>query len=129
LTQADVQTSPHPRRVLVVDDEMDLLDTMRIVLESEGFGVETARNGQEALAVLRAGEPPELVLLDLMMPVMNGWQVLSEIAKVPSLKSIPIVVLTAAGGPGIAGAVEVLRKPIDLELLVGAVERHAASGQ
>jgi len=124
VTQGNPQTAPHPKRVLVVDDERDLVEAMRIVLESEGFGVETASNGQEALTALRGGEPPELVLLDMMMPVMNGWQLLSEVAKIPALKSVPVVVLTAAGVAGLAGVVEILRKPIDLELLVEAVGRH-----
>jgi CheY-like chemotaxis protein len=114
--------------VLVVEDEPDLLEVTRFALECEGFGVETARNGAEALGVLRAGKRPGLVLLDLMMPVMNGWQFLDEVAKVPSLKEIPVVVLTAAGAPGVPGAAEVLHKPIDLGVLIDAVERHARAG-
>lgn len=111
--------------VLIVDDELNLLEVTSFVLESEGFGVETARNGKEALERLRTGKLPGLVLLDLMMPVMNGWEFLEEIAKVPTLREIPVVVLTAGGATGIAGAVEVLRKPFDLGVLVETVERHA----
>ena len=113
------------KTVLIVDDELDLLEVTRFALECEGFGVETARNGEEALEVLRAGSLPALVLLDLMMPVMNGWEFLKEVAKIPSLRAIPVVVLTAAGPQGIPGAVEVLHKPIDLGVLIEAVERHA----
>jgi len=112
------------KTVLVVDDEPDLLEVMRFVLESEGFVVETARHGEEALDALQAGRLPDLVLLDLMMPVMNGWKFLDEVAKVPSLREIPIVVLTAAGSEGVPGAVEVLHKPIDLGVLIEAVERN-----
>jgi two-component system, OmpR family, response regulator CpxR len=112
------------RLVLVVDDEMNLLEVTSFVLESEGFVVETARNGREAIERLRAGPPPGLVLLDLMMPVMNGWEFLEEIAKVPSFRIIPVIVLTAGGPGGIPGAVEVLRKPFDLAMLVELVERH-----
>lgn len=112
------------RTILVVDDDPDLLDVTRFALEGEAFEVATARNGQEALELLRAGEPPGLVLLDLMMPVMNGWEFLEEVAKDPSLRAIPVVVLTAANPEGVPGAVEILRKPIDLEELIEAVERH-----
>jgi len=116
--------------ILVVDDDPSLLEVTRFVLESEGFGVETAKNGEEALQLLRAGKLPRLVLLDLMMPVMNGWQFLDEVARTPSLKAIPIVVLTAAAGsPEVRGAATVLRKPIDLGLLIDAVERHARGGE
>jgi len=111
--------------VLIVDDEPDLLEVTRFALESEGFGVETARNGEEALALLLSGKRPGLVLLDLMMPVMNGWRFLDEIAKIPSLETIPIVILTAAGPSGVPGATEVLYKPVDLGRLLEVVERHA----
>jgi CheY-like chemotaxis protein len=112
------------RLVLVVDDDPDLLELTRFVLENEGIVVETATNGEDALEVLRAGARPGLVLLDLMMPVMNGWMFLDEIAKIPSFKAIPVVVFTAAQPKGVPGAVEVLRKPIDILSLLAAVARH-----
>jgi CheY-like chemotaxis protein len=111
--------------VLVVDDDPDLLEVTSFALENEGFGIETARHGEEALRRLRVGKPPAVVLLDLMMPVMNGWQFLEEVAKVPSLKAIPIVVLTAAVRVEVSGAVEILYKPVELGLLIEVVERHA----
>jgi two-component system response regulator CpxR len=110
--------------VLVVDDEQGLLEVVRFVLEGEGFEVETARNGVEALERLRSGMRPSLMLLDLMMPVMSGWELLDEVAKIPTLAPPPIVVLTAAGSMGVPGAAEVLRKPYDLGLLLETVERH-----
>jgi CheY-like chemotaxis protein len=113
-----------PRTVLIVDDDPDLLEATSFALENEGFGIETARHGEEALQRLRVGNRPAVVLLDLMMPVMNGWQFLEEVAKVPSLKAIPIVVLTAATRVEVSGAVEILHKPVDLGLLIGVVERH-----
>jgi CheY-like chemotaxis protein len=117
----DVDTS---RAVLVVDDDPDLLDVTRFVIENEGIVVETARNGQEALALLRAGRLPGLVLLDLMMPVMNGWEFLEEVAKDPLLGAIPIVVLSAGDHDEIAGALEILSKPMDLKELLRVVERY-----
>jgi CheY-like chemotaxis protein len=110
--------------VLIVEDEPTLLEVMSFVLESEGFRVEVARNGEEALERLRTGTWPALVLLDLMMPVMSGREFLDEIARSPALASLPIVVLTAGGPPEVPGAAEVLPKPYDLELLIEAVERH-----
>jgi len=112
------------RFVLLVDDDPDLLDVTSFVLEDDGVAVETARNGEEALALLRAGRLPRLVLLDLMMPVMNGWEFLDEVAKDPLLKAIPVVVLTAAERVQVPGATEVLRKPMDLTALLRVVEHH-----
>ena len=110
--------------VLIVDDDPNLLDVTRFVIESEGIAVETARNGEEALALLRAHPLPGLVLLDLMMPVMSGWEFLNEVAKDPLLKAIPVVVLTAVERTQAPGAVEILRKPMDLGALIGVVERY-----
>jgi CheY-like chemotaxis protein len=117
----EVDTS---RFVLIVDDDPDLLDVTSLVIENEGMAVETARNGEEALALLRTGRLPGLVLLDLMMPVMNGWEFLDEVAKAPLFKAIPIVALTATERAEVPGAREVLRKPVDLEELLRVVERY-----
>jgi two-component system, chemotaxis family, chemotaxis protein CheY len=110
--------------VLVVDDDPSLLEVTSFVIESEGMAVKTAKNGEEALALLRAGRAPELVLLDLMMPVMNGWEFLEEIAKDPLLKVLPVVVLTAAARPEVPGVAGVLCKPMDLKALLRVVERY-----
>jgi CheY-like chemotaxis protein len=120
----DLQDVDPSSFVLIVDDDPDLLDATSFVLENEGIVVETARNGQEALAVLRARRLPELVLLDLMMPVMNGWEFLEEVAKDPVLKAIPVVVLTAAERTEVPGATEVLSKPMDLMALLRVVARY-----
>jgi CheY-like chemotaxis protein len=97
----------------------------------EGYTVDAARNGREALDVLGTGVSPDLVLLDLMMPVMSGWEVLEAVSKVPRLASLPIVVFTAAGEPAArerALGKPVLRKPIDLDLLLEMVGRFCAAG-
>ena len=115
--------------VLIVDDDPDLLDVTSFVIEDEGMAVEIARNGEEALALLRAGRLPTLILLDLMMPVMNGREFLDAVADDPVLKRIPVVVLTATEHTEVAGAREVLGKPMDLKELLQIVERYVRGGK
>jgi CheY-like chemotaxis protein len=117
------------RFVLIVDDDPDLLDVTSFVIETEGMAVETARNGEEALALLRAGRQPWLVLLDLMMPVMNGWEFLAAVANDPLLQGIPVVVLTAGEHTEVPGALEVVSKPMDLKELLRVVERYVRGGR
>jgi CheY-like chemotaxis protein len=112
------------RFVLIVDDDPDLLDVTSFVIENEGMAVKTARNGQEALGLLGSGRLPALVLLDLMMPVMNGWEFLAAVANDPVLRGVPVVVLTAAEHAQVPGALEVLSKPMDLKELLRVVERY-----
>ena len=119
--QTDVGTA---RFVLIVDDDPDLLDVTSFVIENEGMTVETARNGEEALALLATGRLPALVLLDLMRPVMNGWEFLTAVANDPVLRELPVVVLTAAEHAHVPGALEVLSKPMDLKALLRVVERY-----
>jgi CheY-like chemotaxis protein len=122
--QGDRKEVDTSRFVLIVDDDPNLLDVTRFVIENEGVAVETARNGEEALALLRAGRLPVLVLLDLMMPVMNGWEFLAVVENDPLLQAIPIVVLTATERAQVPGASEVLNKPMDLQELLRVVERY-----
>jgi CheY-like chemotaxis protein len=110
--------------VLIVNDDPALLDATSFVLENEGMAVETARNGEDALTLLGTGRRPALVLLDLVMPVMNGWEFLATVASDPRLEGIPVVVLTAAEHAEVPGAVEVLSEPMDLQELLRIVERH-----
>jgi CheY-like chemotaxis protein len=112
------------RFVLIVDDDPDLLDVTSFVIEDEGMAVETARNGEEALDLLGTGRLPALVLLDLMMPVMNGWEFLAAIANDPVLQRVPVVVLTAGEHTEVPGALEVVSKPMDLKELLRVVERY-----
>jgi CheY-like chemotaxis protein len=123
-TEGDQPDVSAARFVLIVDDDPDLLDVTSFVIENEGMAVETARNGEEALALIGTGRLPALVLLDLMMPVMNGWEFLATVANDPVLRGLPVVVLTAAEHAQIPGALEVLSKPMDLKKLLRVVERH-----
>jgi two-component system alkaline phosphatase synthesis response regulator PhoP len=84
------------RRILVVDDEPFILRSLTFVLRKEGFEVLEAQNGEEALDVIRA-ERPALVVLDVMMPKKNGYEVLAEVKNDDELKSTHVIMLTARG--------------------------------
>src|SRR5262245_23155992 len=83
--------------VLVVDDDEEIRNALTEFLSDEGYGVVSASNGREALASLREGVHPSVILLDLMMPVMDGWDFRAEQLRDPGLRDIPVVVITATG--------------------------------
>src|SRR5262245_34872901 len=85
-------------RVLIVDDDYDIRATLHEILSDEGYDVASSANGFEALQALRSGTAPCLILLDLMMPVMDGWQFRAQQLSDPTLASIPVVVLSADAG-------------------------------
>jgi CheY-like chemotaxis protein len=107
--------------ILVVDDDRGIRETLGDVLSDEGYRVRLARDGGEALTLLRQGRPPDLILLDLSMPGMSGAEFLKAQLGDPKLAAIPVVVLSAdqrSHCPGVAGF---LRKPVDLDQLLAAV--------
>ncbi len=81
-------------KIMVVDDEPDLLEVVKLILESDGYQVVTANSGQEALDKIEK-EMPDLVLLDIIMPRMDGWEVFSRIKGNPKTHDIPVIMLTA----------------------------------
>jgi CheY-like chemotaxis protein len=84
--------------ILIVDDDYDVRSALSEMLEEEGFAVEGAHNGREALARLRSGVAhPALILLDLMMPGMDGWDFRSEQMRDPKLAAVPVVIVSASG--------------------------------
>jgi CheY-like chemotaxis protein len=108
--------------VLVVDDDPDIRETLREVIEAEGFAVVCAANGRAALEALDMGLRPSLIVLDLMMPAMSGWELLAAIRAERSLADLPVAVISAAGGRAMPqGATCFLRKPIDLDTLIELV--------
>lgn len=109
-------------RVLVVDDDDDIREELREALEAEGFGVQTASNGVEALEVLEQA-PPKVMLLDLHMPVMDGWALLEHIEK-RNLK-VHVMVMTAGRRGLPPRTLPTFVKPLRLPELVRAVERYA----
>jgi CheY-like chemotaxis protein len=105
--------------VLVVDDDAEIRETLSTLLEHEGYTVLRAENGKRALEQLRSAHP-SCVLLDLMMPVMSGWEVLEEIQENADLAGIPIVVVSAMCAPG---AKACLQKPVNLDELLDVVDQ------
>ena len=115
------------RPILIVEDDYDIRELFAESLEEAGYAVATACNGREALDRLRAAREPELpavILLDLMMPVMDGWALREELLRDPALGRIPIVVMTASRHFGDVGD-DVLLKPFELGELIDTVGRHA----
>jgi CheY-like chemotaxis protein len=113
-------------RILIVDDLMDNLLLLQTILEAEGYEVEIADNGRLAVAMVEAN-PPDLILLDVMMPEMNGYEVTQQIRQKQELPYIPILLVTAYAEPkavdGLTlGANDFIRKPIDLDELVARVK-------
>ena len=114
--------------VLVVDDDFDIREALSEFLAGEGYVVTSVANGREALAHLRAQPSTSVVLLDLMMPVMDGFQFRAEQKRDPVLVSIPVVVMTARGSlENLALDVQdIFPKPLDLDRLIEAIERAAS---
>jgi CheY-like chemotaxis protein len=110
---------------MVVEDDAETRELIAEVLRDDGYNVQTAANGAEALAALRTtASAPTLILLDLMMPVMSGWQFLDERAGDPRLARIPVLVLSADPTRQLAssrGVVAVVGKPFDLPRLLKLV--------
>jgi len=114
--------------VLVVEDDSDIREALALVLRDEGYTVEDAPNGKVALEHAHQHRP-DLILLDLMMPVMNGWQFREVMLKDPELAAVPVVVLSAAESArdhAPAMGVSFLQKPVELADLLKMV--HAAIG-
>lgn len=110
---------------MIVEDDPDSRDVLAQILEDEGYAVESASNGREALDSLRSGVRPCLILLDLRMPVMDGVAFRRAQREDPSLAAIPVIIMTALGDPAVAEE-RVLEKPIDLDTLLSTL--HEACG-
>jgi CheY-like chemotaxis protein len=121
----------HPA-ILVVDDDADIREALIDILEDHGYRTRAAANGREALDALRGGLQPDVILLDLMMPVMDGAQFRREQLNDPQLRDYPVVVISAGNDldqhATSLGIAERLRKPLDLERLLEMLERHARPG-
>jgi len=110
--------------VLVVEDDEDIRDVLATILHESGYSVIIAKNGEEALQRLRTGTcRPCVILLDLWMPVMDGWQFREEQRKDSSLAGIPVVALSGDGEAPAFDTAAYLSKPVQFNQLVRTVER------
>src|SRR5689334_1729273 len=108
--------------LLIVEDEVAIRETLTEIVAKDGREVVTASDGQEALERLTEVPRPCLILLDLMMPRMDGWEFLQRKSADPLIADIPTVVLSGSGRP--AGAMHQLAKPVDVERLMALVEQY-----
>jgi CheY-like chemotaxis protein len=115
--------------VLIVEDDADLREMMVLLLKTQGVRVHTVANGREALDYLQRGHCPSLILLDLMMPVMNGWEFLREQQRHPFFAGVPVIVLSAVGSAEAVEFrnVEFFQKPLDFDRLLDRVGHHCAA--
>jgi CheY-like chemotaxis protein len=118
--------------ILIIEDDEDIGTVLTEVLSDSGYRVARARNGREGLAAAQR-ERPALILLDLMMPIMDGWQFREEQMKRPDLASVPVVLMTADGRTAARAkeldATGFVAKPISEDSLLGEVARILASAQ
>jgi CheY-like chemotaxis protein len=124
--------APPTHYVLVVDDNAAVREVMASALGGQGYRVGTAADGREALELLRRGPLPDVILLDLMMPGMDGWEFLRERRHDAALAAVPVLIISAlnedqarAMALGVAGH---LQKPVELEELGAALRQHTAMG-
>jgi CheY-like chemotaxis protein len=117
--------------LMIIDDDDDLRDALMDVMSAQGYEVAAFADARAALSALEEGLIPFLILLDLMMPGMSGWEFRAAQLANPKLLSIPVVVVTAANmlsdGVHTLSGLEILRKPFDVSTLLTTVARHAAA--
>jgi CheY-like chemotaxis protein len=112
--------------VLLAEDDEDLRDAMVEMLNDAGYSVEAVGNGRDALSWLEDNlAPPRVILLDLMMPVMDGWQFLDERQKTPKIAAVPVVVLSANGDfARESDTIGFMRKPVAVKTLLAVIARY-----
>jgi len=117
-------------KILLVDDDESICSSLKEHLEGEGHVVATAANGQQAFRLLRRGDRPDVIVLDAMMPVMNGWDFRSAQLSDPDFANIPVVVVSACGLGGRTvlsqfGVADYVPKPLNTDALMKAITRAA----
>lgn len=121
---------PRALQILLIEDDPDLADVIAEVLRMEGYAVVHAPDGRTALGMLVERHLPDLILLDLMMPKMNGWEFREAQLRDDRLAKIPVVVLSATGERARPiDAALVLRKPITLDSLLSAVRKFVPASE
>jgi CheY-like chemotaxis protein len=110
--------------VLVVEDEEELREMLREALELNGYSVSTAQEGGEALEAIADIDHVCLVLLDLLMPGMNGWEFFMKMRQRPEFASVPVVVHSSVPDRAPEGVDRVLKKPVELNRLLSIVAEY-----
>ena len=120
------QALASPGCVFVIEDDHDVRVALRNILEEEGYRVVSVTDGRRALEALQRmrRQPPDLILLDLMLPVMDGWEFAGHVRSIDGLSHVPIAVISAFEREPPDGIVEYLRKPLKPEALLRLVARH-----
>jgi CheY-like chemotaxis protein len=116
----DLGLLPAPKRILVVEDDDNAREALALILESEGYEAPSARNGREAIARLAA--QPHLILLDLIMPEMDGWEFLAW-KKSTAAAAIPVFLLSASDPRGL-DVLKYFQKPVNVDKLLNAIEKY-----
>ncbi len=116
--------------VMIVEDDDEIRELLAEMLADRGHLVSTARHGKDALELLRTKPQPNIVLLDLMMPVMDGWQMRAEMLADPKLAGIPVIIVSGAAdlqdGSEMLKAARVLTKPVKWPVLLDSIRDHAS---
>lgn len=116
-------------KILIVDDDPRNIFALRLTLRARGFQVETSTTAKEAVEILQNDPEIGLVLMDMMMPDMDGYAALKMIRQTPAIQNIPVIAVTAQAMPEDrkkcldAGAQDYVKKPIDVDLLLIAIEK------
>lgn len=120
------------KTILVVDDEYDISEAVSAILRAEGYHVEICTNGKEALAYLREKQLPQLLVLDVMMPFLSGYEVLRTIRSSDSTRDLPVILMSSANPSASQSELrwnEFLKKPFALEALLSSVSKHAGKAE
>lgn len=126
-TEANVKDESKPKRILLVDDDMEIIETLRYALESRGYQILVARDGNQGLAMAER-ESPDLVILDMMMPKRSGFLVLEKLRRTHPIP-VRVIMITANEGSRhkvyaeMLGVDDYIRKPFALDRLVDSVDR------
>jgi CheY-like chemotaxis protein len=121
-----VMLPQEPRRILLIDDNQDLLDVLAALLGARGFTTIMARNGLEALEFLENSPPPAVILLDLNMPVMDGREFLARKVEIPKIAAIPVIISTASPEQAPMN-LPILRKPFEPQKLIQVVNQYCGT--
>jgi CheY-like chemotaxis protein len=117
-------TTPAPEGILLVEDHPDTSAALRHLLTAKGYSVITAEDGQQALDLLEAGARPRLILIDLMLPHVSGWDLLAYLQRDPDLRHTPTIVITGVPKPQVHVVADaVFSKPLDFSALTTKVDQ------